>query len=173
VRFTTFLVTGVEVLQLGGQRWESNAWSPAHWRLNKGRFRLFTVAIDEQVTRALARRTYGGNVEGIVVAPEIADFKKWPKGMFTANDAVPSFKPKRRDLWCYAKLDWKKIQSMTLRQQYSAYCEAVLAALNRVQVAKRKPRGFLADRLVNDLRSIFAELKVSTLTRSAHKRLVA
>lgn len=173
MRFNTFLVAGVEVLQLGGQHGESNAWSPTHWRRNKGRFRLFTVAIDEQVTRALAGRTYGGAVEGIVVALEVADFKKWPSMVFTTKDASPTFKPKRRHLWCYAKLDWKKIQSMTLKQQYNAYCEAVLAALNRIHVAKQKPRGFEADNFVNDLRAILAELKVSTLTRSAHKRLVA
>jgi hypothetical protein len=73
MRYRTFLVTGVEVLHLGGQRWESNAWSAEHWKENKGRLRLFTMAIDEHVSAAFKGRSYGGPVDGIVVALEVAD----------------------------------------------------------------------------------------------------
>src|SRR5262245_36807163 len=110
MRFRTFLVTGVEVLHQGGQNWESNAWPPEHWRKHKGRWRLFTVAIDEYVRTALKGKHYGGRVEGCVVALEVADFKQWPSSAFARANATPSFKHKHCDLWCFAKLDWQDIQ---------------------------------------------------------------
>ena len=91
MRFRHFLVTGVEVLQVGGQRWESNAWPPEHWRENKGRFRLHTPAIDDQVSASLKGRSYGGPVEGVVVALEVADFSEWPANTFVKPEAAPSF----------------------------------------------------------------------------------
>jgi hypothetical protein len=168
MRFRTFLVTGVEVLHLGGQHWESNAWPPEHWREHKGRFRLFTIAIDEQVSSALRSRSYGGRVEGLVVALEVAAFDQWPEVAFTKKNTPPSFKPKSRDLWCYAKLDWLKIQNLTLKEQLKAYTEAVIQAIDRVSEAKRKPKGFLVDECSTELRQVLGCLKASTLTRSAH-----
>ena len=169
MRFRTFLVTGVEVLQLGGQHWESNAWPPEHWREHRGRFRLFTVAIDEQVSRAFETKNYGGPVEGIVVALEVASFDQWPEMAFTRKNTPPSFKPKNRDLWCYAKLDWVQIQDLTLKEQLKAYTEAVVEAIDRMITAKRKPKGFLVEECATDLRQILGNLKASTLTRSAHE----
>ncbi|MET3138479.1 hypothetical protein AAKU61_002849 [Undibacterium sp. GrIS 1.2] len=168
MRFHTFLVTGVEVLQLGGQHWESNAWPLEHWHQHKGRFRLFTIAIDEQVSKALESKNYGGSVEGIVVALEVAAFGQWPEMTFTKNDTPPSFKPKHRDLWCYAKLDWTTIQNLTLKQQFKAYTNAVLEAIDRMSDAKRKPKGFLVHECTSDLRGILGSMKASTLTRAAH-----
>jgi hypothetical protein len=169
MRFRTFLVTGAEVLQLGGQHWESSAWPPEHWREHKGRFRLFTVAIDEQVSRALKSKDYGGLVEGIVVALEVAAFDQWPEMTFTKKNTPPSFKPKNRDLWCYAKLDWTQIQNLTLKQQLKAYTDAVIEAIDRMSAAKRKPKGFLVEECTTDLRQILCNLRASTLTRSAYE----
>jgi hypothetical protein len=168
MRFRTFLVTGVEVLQLGGQHWESNAWPIEHWRENAGRFRLFTIAIDEHVSRALESRSYGGPVEGIVVALEVAAFNQWSESSFTKLNTAPSFKPKSRDLWCYAKLDWVQIQNLTLKQQFKAYVDAVLEALDWLRVTKRKPKGFRVEECSRDLRCVMSILKVSSLTRAAH-----
>ena len=129
---------------------------------------MFTVAIDEQISSALKSRNYGGLVEGIVVALEVASFDQWPETTFTRANTPPSFKSKSRDLWCYAKLDWTNIQSLTLKQQFNAYTEAVIEALDRMSTAKRKPKGFLAKECATDLRQILGNLKASTLTRSAH-----
>lgn len=168
MRFRTFLVTGVEVLQLGGQRWESNMWPDEHWRENKGRFRLYTVAIDEQVSSAMSNKYYGGPVEGIVIALEVAAFDKWPETTFARHRKVPSFKPKYRDLWCFAKLDWNQIQSLTLKQQFAAYSNAVFESIDRIKESKRKPNGFLVQEFAADLRMTFESMKVSTLTRAAN-----
>jgi hypothetical protein len=168
MRFRTFLVTGVEVLHLGLQHSQSNAWPPNHWREHKGRFRLFTIAIDEQVAEALKGKNYGGPVEGIVIVLEVADFDQWPAMAFTKIGTTPSFKPKHRDLWCYAKLDWTQIQNLTLKQQFEAYTRAVLEAIDRMSDAKRKPKGFFVQECISDLRGILCNLKASTLTRTAH-----
>ena len=144
-----------------------------HWQEHRGRFRLFTIAIDEQVAKALKPKSYGGSVEGIVVALEVAAFDHWPENTFTKINTAPTFKPKHRDLWCYAKLDWTQIQSMTLKQQFQAYIDAVLEALDRLNIAKRKPKGFLVDECSRELRRVLNSLKVSTLTRAGHVARVA
>jgi hypothetical protein len=170
MRFSTFLVTGVEVLLLGSQHAESNAWPLEHWRANKGRWRLFTMAIDEYVRKALRSKHYGGNVEGFVIALEIADFKRWPKSTFTSGDTAHSYKPKHRDLWCFARLDWPKVQYLTLGQQYDAYCSVVVSAARRVSMAKRKPKGFMADAFAADLAEVLANGKVSRFTKAAYDK---
>jgi hypothetical protein len=167
MRFRHFLVTGVEVLQLGGQRWESNAWPPEHWRENKGRLRLHTPAIDDQVSASLNGKSYGGPVEGVVVALEVADFSEWPATAFAKPEATPSFKPRYKDLWCFAKLDWSHIKDMTLREQYAAYTEAVLDAVRQYHMSRRKPKGFQVEDFLSDLEAILKSLKPSTLTRAA------
>jgi hypothetical protein len=169
MRYRTFQVTGIEVLQLGCQHAESNAWPAKHWRENKGRLRLFTTAIDEQVSAALVGRSYGGPVEGIVVALEIADFAAWPPGTFAKKDSTTSYKPSSRDLWSFAKLDWRHIQYMTISQQFSAYSEAVLKSLRSFEQSKRKPKGFAAQEFMADLDAILSSLKPSKLTRAAHQ----
>ncbi|EHR70801.1 hypothetical protein BurJ1DRAFT_1955 [Burkholderiales bacterium JOSHI_001] len=167
MRFRHFLVTGVEVLQLGGQRWESNAWPPEHWRANKGRFRLHTPAIDDQISACLKGRSYGGPIEGVVIALEVADFSEWPTNTFAKADAAPSFKPKYKDLWCFAKLDWSHVKDLSLRQQYAAYTEAVLHAVRKFDLSKKKPKGFQLEDFLSDLEAILRGLKPSKLTRAA------
>lgn len=131
------------------------------------------MAIDEEVSSALKSKNYGGLVEGIVVALEVAAFDNWPEMAFTKKNTPPSFKPKSRDLWCYAKLDWLGIQNLTLKEQLKAYNEAVIEAIDRMSEAKRKPKGFLVDECSADLRHVLGSLKASTLTRSAHAATVA
>ena len=169
MRFRTFLVTGVEVLQAGTQYSQGNAWPAKHWREHKGRWRLFTVAIDDYLTREFSGKFYGGSVEGIVIALEIADFSAWPEKTFVSDDCVLSYKTKHRDLWCFAKLNWTDIQHLTLKQQWVAYSEAVLQAINRIPLAKRKPKGFDAASFSMDISSSLLDAKVSKLTRSAAK----
>lgn len=167
MQFRHFLVSGVEVLQLGGQHWESSVWPPEHWREEKGRFRLHTPAIDSLVTAALKDKSYGGPVEGVVIALEVADFSAWPAITFVKPETAPSFKPKYKELWCFAKLDWSRIKGMTLREQYAAYTAAVLHAVSKFQLSGRKPKGFQVQEFSADLEATLQSLKPSKLTRAA------
>lgn len=167
MRFRRFLVTGLEVLQLGGQHWESDSWPAERWRQNEGRFRMHTPAIDDQVSARLQGKSYGGAVEGVVIALELADFSLWPATTFAKPNAAPSYKPSRKDLWCFAKLDWSKIKDMTLREQYAAYTDAVLYAVQNFALSKRKPKGFQVDDFLADLEATLRSLKPSKLTRAA------
>lgn len=169
MRFRHFPITGVEVLHLGGQHWESNAWPAEHWRQNKGRWRLHTPAIEDQVSSYLERSNYGGPVEGVVIALEIADFSEWPPQTFAKSDAAPSYKPSHKDLWCFAKLDWRKVKDMTLRQQFAAYTEAVIYSVQKFELSRRKPKGFRATEFQRDLQNALKSLKPSTLTLAASR----
>jgi hypothetical protein len=170
MRFDTFLVTGVEVLHQGGQSWQSNMWPPEHWKANKGRWRLFTPGIDDHVASELKDRNYGNSVEGLVVALEVADFRNWPSSTFVKVGKTPSFKRSHRDIWCFAKLDWKKIQRLTLSEQYQAYCNSVLASVGGIRTWRNKPKGFDIDAFETDLRDALSIGRVSRMTRVAFER---
>jgi hypothetical protein len=142
MRFRTFLVTGVEVLHLGGDKLESNTWPAEHWRTEGGRWRIATEAIDAHMSTALSGLTFGPTVDGFVLALEIADFSKWPPGTFAPKNAPHSFKRKYRDLWCFGKLDWLDIRLLPVEQQYEQYKQCVLTTIERLKGAKRMPRDF-------------------------------
>ena len=169
MRYRTFLVTGMEVLQLGGQGWVSNGWPIEHWRAHSGRWRLFTSAIDEFVSRELNRATFGSTVDGLVVALEIADFAAWPTKAFARPDAPHSYKPKYRDWWCFAKLTWPEVMNLSLAQQYRAYVTVVLASIQRLEVAPRKPRGLDVPAMRGALAAVFARGKPSQFTRATSR----
>lgn len=89
-----------------------------------------------------------------------------------ARDAAPSYKRKHRDLWYFAKLEWREVQLLTLKQQYQAYCAAVLAAVRKVATTKGMPKGFSPRAFESDLASALARGKASHFTRAAHASAV-
>lgn len=170
MRYRTCLVTGVEVLHLGGQLWECNAWPPEHWKSNKGRWRLVTPAIDDHLNAALSDMSFGPVVESFVLALEVADFAEWPTGTFAPEGARHSYKTKSRELWCIGKLDWKAIQGLTVTQQYEAYKQCVADAVARLQHAKRKLKDFDVEAFRNALSAILARGKPSDFTGNRARR---
>jgi hypothetical protein len=168
MRFNTFFVKGVEVLQLGGQHWTSNAWPAEHWRENKGRWRIHMPAVDTYLSGALGDQVFGGGVEGIVLALEIADFASWPTSTFASREKAFSYKRKHRDLWCYGKIDWLEVQHLSLSLQYAAVGECILASINRVIDARGAPKDFDANGLHSALADALARGKPSRFTRTFH-----
>jgi hypothetical protein len=169
MQFRTFLKTGVEVLHLGGQDWESNAWPKEHWREHKGRWRLFTPAIDEFLNEDLAQRAFGVSVDTFVLLLEVADFKAWGKGIaFTGPEGFTRYKHKTNELWSVGRIDWTVIQDMTVRQQLQAFELALTFAVDKASQAKRRPKDFdleaFRDAVVNRLRLA----KIPLLSRAAY-----
>ena len=167
MRFRTFLITGVEVLHLGGEKFESNQWPPEHWRKESGRWRIATEAIDVHMSTELSGLTFGPTVDGFVVALEIADFSRWPASTFAPKDAPHSFKRKYRDLWCFGKLDWLDVKSLTLEEQYKQYAGCVRATIGRLRNAKRMPREFALDHFEAKVTDALARGDPSQFTRAA------
>jgi len=56
---------------------------------------------------------------------------------------------------------------MPLREQYAAYTEAVLYAVRKSHLSKRKPKGFQVEDFLSDLEVTLKGLKPSKLTRVA------
>lgn len=106
MHFRTFLKTGIEVLHLGMQHSNGNAWPLEHWKANAGRWRLFTPGIDAYLNQRLAGRTFGASIEVFVLLLEVADFAAWGIGVaFTGPEGYSSYKPKTRELRSVGKID--------------------------------------------------------------------
>lgn len=168
MRFRTFLKTGVEVLHLGMQRAESNAWPIEHWRDNPGRWRLFTPGIDRYVTDALSGKAFGSSIDSFLLVLEIADFNAWGIGhVFSGPEGWTSYSPKSRELRSVGRLDWLDIQSLTARQQLQAFGLAATEAIERISQAKRRPRDFDASVCADEVARLLRAAKVSELSRAA------
>ncbi len=168
MRFRTFLKTGVEVLHLGMQHAQSNAWPLEHWRDNPGRWRLFTPAIDEYLNDALGASSFGASIDSLFLVLEVADFKAWGDGIaFSSSEGWTSYSPKSRELRSVARLDWLDVRSMSAKGQLQALGLATVEAIQRVETAKRRPRSFDSARCASEIAVLFREAKVSQLSRTA------
>ena len=169
MHFRTFQKTGVEVLSLGGQQWESNAWPPEHWKSNKGRWRLFTPAIDEYLNETLRSMHFGESVQSFVLLLEVADFKSWGEGVaFTGPEGFSRYKHKTNELWSVGRIDWTAVQDCTAREQLQAYERAFMFAVERAALAKRKPKDFDMQAFSAAVLERLRSAKVSQLSRSTY-----
>ncbi|CAN7440845.1 hypothetical protein [Polaromonas sp. LjRoot131] len=169
MRFLTFLKTGVEVLHLGGQHWQSNAWPIDHWKANPGRWRLFTPAIDAFLNEDLMPRDFGTSIEQFLLILEVADFKAWGEGVaFTGPDGFTRYKHKTREVWSVGRINWPEVQHLPARLQLLAFGQALQAAIANVAVAKRKPKDFATEAFGSAVAARLASAKVSQLSHRVH-----
>jgi hypothetical protein len=171
MQFRTFLKTGIEVLHLGGQHWQSNSWPMEHWKASTGRWRLFTPEIDHFLNRELTDKSFGASIDRFVFLLEVADFDAWGTGAaFTGPEGFTRYKPKTKEIWSVGRLDWLEIQELPASVQLKAFGEALQFAIAKVSTAKRKPREFDTDAFAEFVRRNLKSAKVSQLSRSAHAK---
>lgn len=167
MHFRTFLKTGVEVLHLGEQHSNGNAWPLEHWKANPGRWRLFTPGIDAYLNRTLAGHSFWTSVEEFVLLLEIADFVAWGDCVaFGGPNGYVTYKPKRRELRSVGQLDWIDVQMLTPTQQLQAYRAAALSAIQRASQASRKPKDFSFTEFSCAVDGMLKKAKVSQVSRS-------
>lgn len=168
MRFRTFLKTGVEVLHLGMQHSNSNAWPLEHWKSNPGRWRLFTPGIDAYLNRWLGGQSFGASIENFVLLLEIADFESWGIGVaFTGPDGYCSYKPKTKELWSVGQINWQNIQMLTPTLQLQAYRDAAISAIRCASKAPRRPKEFAFAEFSEAIDRALRGAKVSEVSRSA------
>lgn len=168
MRFYTFLKTGVEVLHLGNQHSNGNAWPLEHWKSNPGRWRLFTPGIDAYLNQRLAGRSFGASIEIFMLVLEVADFESWGPGVaFAGPDGHASYKPKHRELRSVGQINWLDVQMLTPAQQLRAYRTAALAAIQRASEATRKPKDFSFAEFYQAIDLALGAAKISQVSRSA------
>jgi hypothetical protein len=171
MKYSTFEKSGVEVLRLGMQRSNSNAWPIEHWQMHTERWRLFSSAIDGYINERLAKKEYGGHVTGLLLVLEIADFRAWPIGPFHWGVRPVSFLRSSRQIRITVQLMWPEIGHLTLTNQFNAYAEAVLASVDELTSHKRIPKDFNVKTFRDDLALAFDCAKPSQLTKTGfHKR---
>ena len=169
MRFRTFLKTGVEVLHLGGQNWQSNSWPQEHWKAHTGRWRLYTPAIDEFLNEALDGKSFGTSIEQFVLLLEVADFNAWGTGIaFSGPEGFTRYKHKTKEVWSVGRIDWLEVEALPASKQLSAYGNALQFAVENVARAKRRPRDFDTQAFALALSSKLRMAKISQLSRAAH-----
>ncbi len=168
MKYVTFEMSGIEVLRLGCQHEESNAWPLEHWRRHDERWRLFTPAIDAYVTDKLVGKVYGSSVTGMLLQLEMADFSAWPPSPFRLETKRASFLQASGRVQCTAQLSWPEVGKLSLVKQFEAYVSAVMAAVDGLDGGLRIPKDFQAKQFKDDLFAAFKLAKPSQLTRTSY-----
>ena len=168
MHFRTFLKTGVEVLDLGGQHWQSNSWPVEHWRANSGRWRLFTPALDDLINKEMKCISFGSSIDKFVLLLEVADFEAWGTGVaFTGPEGFTRYKHKTKEIWSVGRIDWTEVKNLPASQQLKAYGQALQFSIEKVSEAKRKPKDFDAEAFAKAVGSKLQSAKISQLSRAA------
>ncbi len=171
MRFQIIQNSGVEVLHLGFQHTEANAWPAEHWKINKGRWRLFTPAIQDYLNEILAPLSFGESIECFVLWLEVADFASWGgPPAFTGDQGRVRYSPKSREISSVGKLNWLDIQYLTPAQQLDHFRKAVQVAIDRIQEEKRKPKDFQVEKFADAISLLLKNAKVSEFSRAAYLR---
>lgn len=169
MHFRTFLKTGVEVLHLGGQRWQNNAWPIEHWKANPGRWRLYTPAIDDFLNQEIGGASFGSSIDTFVLLLEVADFEAWgPGAAFTGPEGFTRYKHKTKEVWSVGRIDWTEIQHLPASQQLKAFAQALQFSIEKVGQAKRKPKDFNTKEFAKAIGSRLRSAQVSQLSRASH-----
>ncbi|QSI32129.1 hypothetical protein GNX71_22120 [Variovorax sp. RKNM96] len=169
MRFRTFLTAGIEVLHLGAQKAESNAWPAEHWQTEKGRWKLYTPAIDAHLSDSLLPMSFGSSIEGFVLLLEVADFASWSHSNFFAKaDGYVSYRHKAKEVWSVGQLDWHEIKNLTPKRQLTAYAEALRIAVRNTTQAKRRPKSFDVEQFAQATADLLQQAKVSQLSRTTY-----
>jgi hypothetical protein len=168
VRYFTFLRTGLEVLHLGAQNSQSNAWPIEHWRVNKGRWRLFTPAIDSYLNANLKDLSFGKSVETFVLYLEVADFGIWGgPPAFHGPEGRVTYKHSVREIRSVGQIDWLAVQYLSPTQQLAMYRKALVESIAKIAKANRKQKEFSASLFSAEVESLLRRSKVSKFARNA------
>jgi hypothetical protein len=164
----TFLRAGVEVLPLGMQHSNGNAWPLEHWKANPGRLRLFTPGIDKYLNEGLVTESFGASISKFGLFLEVADFESWGSGVaFSGPDGWTSYKPKTGEIWSVGQLNWPEIEMLTAKAQLHADAASLDSAIRRVASSKRKPKDFDVEAFATAVATRLKSAKVSKLSRAA------
>ena len=152
MKFRILVTSGSEVVFAGHFHYGA-APKTGLWRVSVPKFEDF-------VSRELKQKSFGSSIDEFVFGFEIADLEDWGR-WFKATRDYMSYRPKSRTFVSVGQLEWKEVKDLPVSQQTSRLGATLLASVERIAMAKRKPRDFDYVALADAIRRILPKCKAS------------
>lgn len=139
MKFRVATTAGGEVIFAGHSRASRTVYYGAPpetglWRISLPKFEQFMAT-------ELEPQSFGSSIQEYVFGFEIAELDEWGP-WFKATREYLSYRPKSKMLVSVGQLEWKQVKELSAPDQLSLLGAALLASINRVATAKRKPKDF-------------------------------
>jgi len=128
------------------------------WRVDIPKFEAFVAA-------RLAPLTFGSSIDEFRFGFEIAELEAWGE-CFSKTANYMSHRPKSRLFVSVGQLEWQEVKHLTAQEQLSRLSDALIAAVERIEVAKRKPKDFDHAAFAKALRGILQSCDPSVFAAS-------
>lgn len=164
MQFRVVVTTGSEVNFAG----ESTKDRPTYYGgppTDSGMWRINMPAFEAWLAARFAPLSLGSSIHEFVFGFEVAVLDEWGDRFKATRDYV-SYRPAGKRIVSVGQLEWMAVKDLGAKEQLALLGEALVAAIERVNIAKRKPRDFDAAGLADAARIALLALDPADVTIS-------
>lgn len=118
-----------------------------------GLWRVSIPMFEDFVAGELLTRSFGVSIDELRFGLEIAELEEWGT-YFTSMSDYMSYRPKHKTFISVGQLEWKSVKNLSTSEQLAKLGEALVASIERIGTAKRKPKDFDHVALAHTVRDI-------------------
>lgn len=160
MKFSFQIRTGGEVIWQGSEhRQEVYYGAP----VEHGRWRIDLNRLEALIDESFRSLHFGGYVDNFYCGLEIADLEGWGNS-FTKTRGYISLRPKLCGIVSVAQVDWLLVKDKTIEFQYLLLLEQIVACVEQIATAKRKPTGFDAFAMAKQMRVVLSQIKLPQIS---------
>jgi len=130
-----------------------------------GLWKLSMPRVGHYISDRLKDRSFGTSVTEFIFGFEIAELEGWGP-VFRKNRDYMSYRPRSKSFVSVGQLEWNDVKELSAAAQWQAFGNVLVAAVERITGAKRKPKDFDYAALALALRIIFISCDVSQVTET-------
>lgn len=158
MKFRIAVTSGSEVVFAGHSQIDQPVYYGA--APETGLWRVSVPKFESLVARELAPMSFGNSIEEFVFGLEIAELEEWGRWFKETRDYM-SYRPKSKTFISVGQLEWKDVKDLPASAQLSKLGATLISSIERIAMAKRKPKDFDHAALAQAIRDFLPLCKAS------------
>jgi len=130
--------------------------------LESGLWRVSIPRFEDFIARELSAQSFGSSVEEFRFGFEIGELEEWGD-WFTSTRDYMSYRPKHRTIISVSQLEWNQVKNLSASEQLTMLGDALVSCIERIAIAKRKPKDFDYLALAQFVRGILPSCDLSAV----------
>jgi len=161
MKFRIETTSGGEVVFAG----QSQAERPVYYGAapESGLWRISLPKLEDYISVKLEHHSFGASIDAFISGFEIAELEEWGR-WFRETREYMSYRPKSKLFIAVGQVEWKAVKELSAQAQFRAIGDALVAAVERVGIAKQRPRDFDHAGFARFLREALDACDVSEVT---------
>jgi hypothetical protein len=161
MKFRIEVTSGGEVIFEG----QSRADMPVYYGASPepGLWRISIPKLEGYISEKLAQHSFGSSIEEFVFGFEIAELEEWGR-WFRETREYMSYRPLKKSFISVGQVEWQEVKALQPPAQLGFIGAALLSSVERIGIAKRKPKDFDHLAFVTFLRGVLSACDVSQVT---------